>query len=466
MCNEIIAERLQRSGERPAIIWRDVTTSYRGLKRIIETARVLLVAEGIDAGAVVALVGDFSPSAIAAELALFEMCCVVVPLRLQDEARHDALCAIAEAEWMVTVDGDDSITVRPTGAHPQNSLVCSLTQARRPGLILFSSGTSSGVPKGALHDVAQLLSKFERAARPISLLAFLLFDHMGGLNTMLHALLHGGCLVTMPEHSPDVAGVMIEKHRVELLPTSPTFLNLFLLSRADERYDMSSLRVISYGSEPMSEFILKTLRARLPQVKLHQTYGMTELGVLVCESRSSDSLWMKLDRDRCDYRVRDGMLELRTKTAMLGYLNAPSPFTSDGWLITRDAVDVDGEWFRVLARRSELITVGGLKVVPIEVESVLEGLEGVEEVVVSAEPSSLLGNIVCATVRLSSEEALDDFRRRLRRHCRERLPRYMIPQKISLADHSLRSERHKKYRSSCVDPQSDIGDSQLRTRVK
>jgi len=311
---------------------------------------------------------------------------------------------------------------------------------------LFSSGTS-GVPKGALHDVSQLLSKFERPKRPVSMLAFLLFDHVGGINTMLHALLHGGCLVTMTSHSPDAVAATIEKRRVELLPTSPTFLNLFLLSRADERYDISSLRVISYGTEPMPEFTLSTLRARLPQVKLHQSYGMTELGIPVCKSRSSDSLWMKFDGDDCDYRVRDGILEVRTGTAMLGYINAPSPFTQDGWLVTGDAVEIDGEWFHVLARRSELINVGGQKVVPVEVESVLEEMEGVDEVMVSAEPSPLTGHIVCATVRLSSGELLPEFRRRLRRHCRGRLPRYMVPQKVVLSDRPLQSERHKKDRS-------------------
>jgi long-chain acyl-CoA synthetase len=448
-----ISERFRQAGERPAIIWKDVTVSHSQFRDVVEVTRRLLEAEGVHGGAVVALVGDFSPNALAAELALFELGCVVVPLRRQDETRHDNLCETAEANWVVTVDANDSMTVRPTGAQARNDLLCRLTSARRPGLILFSSGTS-GVPKGALHDVAQLLSKFERPKRPVSMLAFLLFDHVGGINTMLHALLNGGSLVTVTSHSPDVVAATIERWRVELLPTSPTFLNLLLLSRVDERYDLSSLRVISYGTEPMPEFTLKTLRARLPQVKLHQSYGMTELGIPVCKSRSSDSLWIKFEGENCDYRVRDGLLEVRTSTAMLGYINASSPFTPDGWLVTGDAVEVDGEWFRVLARQSELINVGGQKVVPVEVESVLEEMEGVEEVMVSAEPSPLTGHLVCATVRLSSGENLQEFRRRLRRHCRGRLPRYMVPQKIVLSDRPLQSERHKKDRSRGASSQS------------
>lgn len=443
---DLIDERLSRWGEGPAIVWSDATVTYARLREMIAAARELLGGEGVGGGSVVALVAGFSPNAIAAELALFEIGCVVVPLAREDDTRHDELCEIAEVEWVVAVAEDDSLAVRRARAEARNDLLRDLAGAQRPGLVIFSSG-SSGVPKAALHDVPQLLSKFERPARPVSMLAFLLFDHIGGINTMLHSLLHGGCLVAPADHSPDAVGDAIERHRVELLPTSPTFLNMFLLSRADERYDLSSLRVVSYGSEPMPELTLKTMRTRMPQVKLHQTYGMTEIGIPVSKSRSSDSLWMKFVGDNCEYRVRDGMLEVRTATAMLGYLNAPSPFTPDGWMVTGDEVDVDGEWFHVRSRRSELINVGGQKVFPVEVESVLEEMDGVEEAVVSAEPSPLTGHLVCATVRLVEDEPLLELRKRLRRHCRERLPRYMVPQKVLISEKPLQSERHKKQRT-------------------
>lgn len=450
MSVELIDERLSRWGDDPAVVWNDATVTYAQLREMIAAARAFLGEEGVGGGAVVALVADFSPNAIAVELALFEIGCIVVPLALEDETRHDELCEIAEVEWIARIAENDSLAVRRTQAEAQNDLLRGLTDAQRPGLVIFSSG-SSGVPKAALHDVPQLLSKFERPARPVSMLAFLLFDHVGGINTMLHSLLHGGCLVAPADHSPDAVGAAIEQHRVELLPTSPTFLNLFLLSHVDERYDVSSLRVVSYGSEPMPELTLKTMRARLPQVKLHQTYGMTEIGIPVSKSRSSDSLWMKFVGENCEYRVRDGMLEVRTATAMLGYLNAPSPFTPDGWMVTGDEVDVDGEWFHVRSRRSELINVGGQKVFPVEVESVLEEMEGVEEAVVSGEPSPITGHLVCATVRLTEDEPLPELRKRLRRHCRDRLPRYMVPQKVVLSEKSLRSGRHKKQRTPTPD---------------
>ena len=85
----------------------------------------------------------------------------------------------------------------------------------------------------------------------------------------------------------------IEKYRVELLPTSPTFLNLLLLSEDYKHYDLSSLKRITYGTEVMPAAVLGRSHQAFPSVELQQTYGLSELGILRSKSRSSDSLWVK-----------------------------------------------------------------------------------------------------------------------------------------------------------------------------
>jgi acyl-CoA synthetase (AMP-forming)/AMP-acid ligase II len=131
---------------------------------------------------------------------------------------------------------------------------------------------------------------------------------------------------------------------------------------------------------------------------------------------------------------------------MLGYLNAPSPFTEDGWFKTGDAVLVDGEWIRILGRKSELINVGGEKVYPAEVESVLQTMDNVEDVAVTGLPSPITGQIVYARIKLRQPEPVAAFRARLREFCRDRLDRFKIPQKIELVDDTLHGERYKKMR--------------------
>jgi acyl-CoA synthetase (AMP-forming)/AMP-acid ligase II len=135
---------------------------------------------------------------------------------------------------------------------------------------------------------------------------------------------------------------------------------------------------------------------------------------------------------------------------MLGYLNAPSPFTEDGWFMTGDAVEVDGEYIRVLGRRSESINVGGEKVYPAEVESTLQAMDGVQEVVVSGERNAITGAVVKARVRLETGETVAEFRNRMREFCDGRLSRFKIPQKVVLVGDELRSERFKKIRSEKV----------------
>jgi acyl-CoA synthetase (AMP-forming)/AMP-acid ligase II len=132
---------------------------------------------------------------------------------------------------------------------------------------------------------------------------------------------------------------------------------------------------------------------------------------------------------------------------MMGYLNAEDPFTADGWFPTGDAVELDGEYMRVLGRRSEMINIGGEKVHPAEIENVLQEMDGVVDVVVVAEPHLISGQIAKARVRLSTTETLDQFRTRMRRFCRDRLPRFKIPQKVELAPDNLHAARFKKLRT-------------------
>jgi acyl-CoA synthetase (AMP-forming)/AMP-acid ligase II len=147
-------------------------------------------------------------------------------------------------------------------------------------------------------------------------------------------------------------------------------------------------------------------------------------------------------------RVRDGQLEIRSRSAMLGYLNAPSPFTKDGWLRTRDRVEVDGEFIKILGRESDLINVGGLKVFPAEVESAIQELDNVAEATVFREKSALVGELVCARVRLRRPEPLDAFRARLKRHCARRLERHKVPVKVSVVRAERHSPRFKKRRDA------------------
>jgi len=291
-----------------------------------------------------------------------------------------------------------------------------------------------------------MLEKFKTPRNSLKSITFLLFDHIGGINTLLYNLSNAGCVVTLEDRKPESICDAIQKHKVQLLPTSPTFINLLLVSEAYKKYDLSSLELVTYGTEVMSESTLKRFNQLFPSVRLLQTYGLSEVGILRSKSKSSDSLWVKVGGEGFETRVVDDMLEIKAKSAMLGYLNAPSPFTDDGWFITGDSVEVDGEYIKILGRKSELINVGGEKVYPAEVESVLQTMDGVEDIAVTGESNPITGQIVKAKVKLSTDESLSEFRKRMRAFCKNKLERFKIPQKVILADNSLHGERFKKMR--------------------
>jgi long-chain acyl-CoA synthetase len=443
-----LLERMRQAGRSTALVWHDKPFTYEWLLTRASALRKVLREQGIAAGTVVALDAKYSADTAAALLALIAENAVVVMLSSTSQLPLQRIHEVAEVQMVVEFGGPsatDECRVLPTGRAVTNPLTLRLVASGNPGLVLFSSG-STGTSKGAVLDFARLLEKFKVQKPPMVTLNFLLLDHIGGIDTLFYTLSSLGTVVMASSRAPDEVAAAIAKHKVELLPTSPTFLNLLLASEAYKRHDLSSLKRIAYGTEAMPEFTLRRLREALPGVVLQQTYGLTELGVLRSRSRDSDSLWVKLGGEGIETEVRDGVLWVRSKSAMLGYLNAPSPFDEEGWMNTEDVVEVEGEWMRIHGRKSDIINVGGQKVYPAEVESVLLQLENVKDVTVYGEANPITGKIVAACVELASEEPLESFKQRMRAFCKERLAPYKVPVRIQLTGDPQFSARFKKMR--------------------
>jgi acyl-CoA synthetase (AMP-forming)/AMP-acid ligase II len=169
---------------------------------------------------------------------------------------------------------------------------------------------------------------------------------------------------------------------------------------------------------------------------------------------------MKFSGEGFETKIVDGILWVRTPTAMMGYLNAPDLFDAEGWLNTQDAVEVDGEYLRILGRASDLINVGGLKVYPAEVEDVLMQMENVRDVAVYGERNALTGQIVAARFNLHAPEDVGAFKRRLRAFCKDRLAPYKIPMRVEITDKEQFGARFKKMRRAAAHESAQQEDSQ------
>jgi long-chain acyl-CoA synthetase len=433
-------------GDTTALVWQDRGFTYGWLLDAIERWQARLVEEGVGSRDIVSLTAEFSPNATALLLALAEHGCTIVPLTGSVAAKRDEFLEIAQVTIDITMQPDDSGRLTRFERTPAHPLYESLWQSDRPGLILFSSG-STGKSKAVVHDFQNILEKFKEPRPAKRTLAFLLFDHIGGINTLFHVLSNGGTVVTVADRSPAAVCRAIETYRVEILPTSPTFLNLLMISGALDQFDLGSLHTITYGTEVMPESTLLRLGVRFPDVVLLQTYGLSEVGILRSRSESSGSLWVRIGGNGFDTRVVDGMLQIRSSSTMLGYLNAPSPITADGWFMTGDAVEERDGFVRIFGRKSELINVGGEKVFPAEIESVLHDMDGVADVFVYGEPHAIVGNMVVAKISLATDETIPQFRKRMVQHCRQYLAPFKVPQKIVLSQDKLHGGRFKKIRS-------------------
>ena len=431
--------------ENEAIVWKDKVFTYEWLLERNKYWQNEIRSEGIERGTIAIVEADFSPNSVALLLALIEHGCIFVPITASVASKRDEFIEIAEGEVLFKIDKNDNVTISKLKYNSNHEIYRKLKGSGHPGLVLFSSG-STGKSKASVHDITGILEKFKVRRHTLRAITFLLYDHIGGFNTLLYTLSNAGLIVTVSDRSPDGVLKAVDKYKVELLPTSPTFINLILLSEAHERYDISSLKTVTYGTEPMPESTLKRFNKLFPNIRLLQTYGLSEVGILRSKSKSSDSLWVKVGGEGFETRVIDGMFEIKAKSAMLGYLNALNPFTKDGWFKTGDAVEVNGEYIKILGRKSEIINVGGEKVYPQEVENVILELDNVAEVTVYGEKNPVIGNIVCAKIHLKVVEDKKEFSIRLKRYCAKKLQKYKVPIKIKIVQEKQFSERFKKNR--------------------
>jgi long-chain acyl-CoA synthetase len=445
MSTAFLKEVFQQKFHSEAIIWRGSSYKYEWLNDRIEYWANQLTSRGIGPGQVVLIQGDFSPNAVALLLALIDNGCVTIPLNRERFHERDGLREMALASWTIEVDEEDAVEINGGSEQRGHELYDLLRSKRHPGMVFFTSG-SSGVSKGVVHDLSLLLAKYTTKRHDLRTLAFLMFDHIGGFDTLFYVLSNGSTLIIPQSRTPESICRAIQDHHVEVLPASPSFLNLLLLSEVYRAYDVKSLKYITYGAEVMPASTLARCAEIFPGVKLLQKYGTTEIGTMHSRSEQQDSVWIKIGGKGYAWRIIDGILQIKSDSAMLGYLNAPSPFTPDGWFITGDAVERNGDSLKILGRNSDIINVGGQKVYPAEVEEVICEMDGVADATVYGEKNQLLGSIVCAKVKLARREPVVDVVRRVTAHCKTRLEKYKIPLKVTVSDDQQFDARSKKMR--------------------
>ena len=328
----------------------------------------------------------------------------------------------------------------------KNLILKNFQKKKKPGLIIFSSG-STGEPKAILHDFTKLINKFKIERTGFASVLMLGFDHIGGINTLLGSLIYPkGIAISVSKKDPETICKLIQNSKAELLPTTPTFLNMLIISKFYKKFDLSSLKIITFGAEFMPKNLFFKLKKIFNKVRLKQTYGLSEFGIMRSKDKNEKSLSIKVGGEDYKTKIINNFLFVKSKTNMVGYLNYKQPF-KNGWLNTGDKViKSKNGYLRILGRESDIINIGGEKVFPQEIEEVLKRLKNVTDARVYSKRHDLFGEYIVADLIIDGKINLfpED---KIKSHCKKYLAKYKIPSKFKITSYKeIVSDRLKKIR--------------------
>lgn len=326
--------------------------------------------------------------------------------------------------------------------------------------LFYTSGTTSAA-KGVMLSHANLCANTANTVPGLELDERCVHLHHGPLfhiapAARLFSVTHvAGTHVMLPRFTP--ASVIAEIARTGITHATfvPTMFRALLDEPALRGADLSSLRVIAYGSAPMPEPLLVEMMAALPQAHFVQSYGMTELAPVVTMLGWRDHLPEARAKGRlrsggravafAEVRVVDaqdrplpvgeaGEICGRGANVMLGYWNRPD-LTAEalrgGWMHTGDIGYFDGDgYLYVVDRLKDMIITGGENVWSQEVENVLAAHPAVSQCAVIGLPHPHWGEAVHAVATLM--EGMAATERELIDHCRERLAHYKCPRTLDV----------------------------------
>lgn len=313
-------------------------------------------------------------------------------------------------------------------------------------LLVLPSGATSGSPRHIVHDAATFLRRYAVLPRPERRQLFLYAaGHLAGLDAFLQAV-HRGATLVRAEAGWEGLREAMAGEAVQVIAATPSQLHFMLLADVFTEAAVRALEVVVHGAEPMPGALMERLRARLPAVRFEQRFGMSEVGALPTRADPADASALFLDPPH-RWKVESGQLHIAGPGRMLGTLES-GPLAPAEWFSTGDAAEVTASGaVRVLGRLESRINVGGVKVLPEEVEAVLLQLEFIQDARVYGEADGFTGQRVVAEVVMANEAGAASLRAEVRRHCRSAgLPLEAVPSRLRRVASILRTATGKRAR--------------------
>jgi fatty-acyl-CoA synthase len=480
---DLLRRSAKRFPKKTAVICGETVWTYATFDALCDRLAVGLSTRGVAKGVRVAILSRNSHGFAALRFALARVGAVIVPINFMLKADEVAFILRHADVEMIATDSEFADLARSAAglntnvrnfvwlpseqsSTPASAMISfdELSSISGPAIevglsggdllqIVYTSGTESQ-PKGAMltHDAViwQYVSCIIDAsisAEDMALHALPLY-HCAQLDVFLGPAIYvGGTNVITAKPTPENLLPLIQRHKITSFFAPPTVWISLLRSPLFDGTNLSSLKKGYYGASIMPVEVLREMAQRMPDVRLWNLYGQTEIAPLATMLGPEDQLRkpgscgrpaLNVETRVVDDQMRDvnpgeiGEIVHRSPHLMLGYFHDDERTKAafeGGWFHSGDLATIDEDgYITVVDRKKDMIKTGGENVASREVEEAIYRLSGVSEVAVIGVPHPRWIEAVVAVIvakggmSLSKEAVLT--------HCGQHLAAFKVPKAV------------------------------------